>query len=112
MPVTSSSNKISNLDPGHVEKYNRLAQLLRGASIEAEKLSFQTQLKSFFSTSRNITNTFLLIYQLGACCIYIVFIAENIKAISDQLTGCDTEVRLFMLIVLIPLILVNYVSGC
>lgn len=59
----------------------------------------------------DITNTFLLIYQLGACCIYVVFIASNIKAIVDSYTSSETDVRLYMVIVLLPLILINWVRN-
>lgn len=59
----------------------------------------------------DITNGFLLIYQLGACCIYVVFVAENIKAIADHLLEKDNDVRLFMLIILLPLILINWVRN-
>lgn len=58
----------------------------------------------------DITNTFLLIYQLGACCIYVVFVADNLKALADHLLEKDNDIRLFMLIILLPLILINWVS--
>lgn len=58
----------------------------------------------------DITNTFLLIYQLGACCIYVVFVADNIKALADHLLEKDNDIRLFMLIILLPLILINWVG--
>lgn len=57
----------------------------------------------------DITNTFLLIYQLGACCIYVVFVASNIKDIADYCLDDNIDVRLFMLIILLPLILINWV---
>lgn len=31
---------------------------------------------------RVFANMFLLLYQLGSCCIYFVFVASNIKAVS------------------------------
>lgn len=60
--------------------------------------------------SSDITNAFLLVYQLGACCIYVVFVASNIKAIADYCFDDDIDVRLFMLIILLPLILINWVG--
>lgn len=59
---------------------------------------------------RHIVNTFLLIYQLGTCCVYVVFVASNIKAIADNYTEEATDIRLFMLVILLPLILLNWVS--
>lgn len=58
----------------------------------------------------HIINTFLLIYQLGTCCVYVVFVSSNIKAIADYYTENDTDVRIYMLIILLPLILINWVS--
>ncbi|XP_058449866.1 proton-coupled amino acid transporter-like protein CG1139 [Malaya genurostris] len=59
----------------------------------------------------HIINVFLLIYQLGTCCVYVVFVSSNIKAIADYYTESDTDVRLFMLIILLPLILINWVRN-
>lgn len=67
-----------------------------------------TIVKSFFS--RHIVNTFLLIYQLGTCCVYVVFVASNIKAIADPLMEEPIDVRMYMLIILLPLILINWVN--
>lgn len=63
----------------------------------------------FFSHS-HVVNVFLLIYQLGTCCVYVVFVSSNIKAIADYYTETDTDVRLYMLIILLPLILINWVG--
>lgn len=62
------------------------------------------------SLHSNITNAFLLIYQLGTCCIYVVFVATNIKSIADYHFGYETDVRLYMLIILLPLVLINWVN--
>lgn len=65
-----------------------------------------------FHSIRHITNGFILIYQLGICCIYVVFVASNIKSLMDYFTGSETDVRMYMLIILLPLILINWVSEC
>ncbi|XP_049818590.1 proton-coupled amino acid transporter-like protein CG1139 isoform X2 [Aethina tumida] len=55
-------------------------------------------------------NVFLLIYQLGTCCVYTVFIAANIKEVCDvHITELDE--RIYMLIFLLPLILINFVRN-
>lgn len=64
-----------------------------------------------FVFDRHVTNFFILIYQLGICCIYIVFIAQNIKSMVDHFTGYVIDVRLFMVIILLPIILINWVSA-
>lgn len=32
--------------------------------------------------SRVIVDGFMIVYQLGICCVYIVFVATNIKQVS------------------------------
>lgn len=65
----------------------------------------------FLISLSHVINTFLLIYQLGTCCVYVVFVSSNIKSIADYYTGEPTDVRLFMVIILLPLILINWVSS-
>lgn len=50
-------------------------------------------------------------YQIGACCIYVVFISTNIKELTDYFFETNTDVRLFMLMILLPLILINWVCS-
>lgn len=61
------------------------------------------------SSYSDITNGFMITNQLGTCCIFLVFVAENTKAIVDYLLDKDIDVRLLMLIFLLPLILINWV---
>lgn len=59
----------------------------------------------------HVINTFLLIYQLGTCCVYVVFVSSNIKSIADYYMEEKADVRLYMLIILLPLILINWVRN-
>ncbi|XP_012531465.1 proton-coupled amino acid transporter-like protein CG1139 [Monomorium pharaonis] len=57
-----------------------------------------------------LVDGFMIIYQLGICCVYIVFVATNIKQVTDQYwepLGISTH----MLILLVPLILINYIRN-
>lgn len=58
-----------------------------------------------------MVNIFLLIYQLGTCCVYVVFVSTNIKSIADLYLDEPVDVRLVMLIILLPLILINWVRN-
>jgi len=53
---------------------------------------------------------FLLLYQLGICCVYTVFVAENVKNVLDQYMDPVDE-RIIMLIILLPLVFINYIKN-
>lgn len=55
-------------------------------------------------------NVFTLVYEIGACCIYVVFMASNFKELTDYFLNTVIDIRLIMLIMLLPLILINWVS--
>jgi proton-coupled amino acid transporter len=56
-------------------------------------------------------NAFLILYQLGICCVYIVFVATNIKQVVDEYQESELDVRLYMVMLLLPLILINWVRN-
>ncbi|KAL1517833.1 hypothetical protein ABEB36_001548 [Hypothenemus hampei] len=61
--------------------------------------------------SGTISNMFLLLYQLGICCVYTVFVAENIKYVLDQHLANPVDERIIMLILLLPLVFINYIKN-
>ncbi|XP_017773901.1 PREDICTED: proton-coupled amino acid transporter-like protein CG1139 isoform X2 [Nicrophorus vespilloides] len=67
-------------------------------------------LRKFAPYSGHMVNAFLLIYQIGTCCVYIVFIAENIQAVQKVYSEKISLVYL-MLMFLLPLILLNWVRN-
>nr|CAD7265040.1 unnamed protein product [Timema shepardi] len=60
--------------------------------------------------SGTVVNAFLILYQLGICCVYIVFVATNIKQVGDKYYR-EMDVKIYMLILLGPLILINYIRN-
>uniref|UniRef100_A0A336LI99 CSON003694 protein n=1 Tax=Culicoides sonorensis TaxID=179676 RepID=A0A336LI99_CULSO len=58
-----------------------------------------------------IINVFLLIYQLGTCCVYVVFVSSNIKSIVEFYVGEPVEIRIIMIIILLPLIFINWIRN-
>nr|CAD7430353.1 unnamed protein product [Timema monikensis] len=60
--------------------------------------------------SGHVVNVFLLIYQLGTCCVYVVFISTNIKEVCDVYLP-PLDVRVFMVFLLLPLILINWIRN-
>ncbi|XP_059490178.1 proton-coupled amino acid transporter-like protein CG1139 [Neocloeon triangulifer] len=61
--------------------------------------------------AKHLINFFLIVYQLGICCVYIVFVASNIKEVVDVYWVPEHDVRWYMLALLLPLILLNYVRN-
>ncbi|CAB3374931.1 Hypothetical predicted protein [Cloeon dipterum] len=59
----------------------------------------------------HFVNLFLFIYQTGTCCVYVVFVASNIQSVVNYHTQVNTDVQIFMLYILLPLILLNYVRN-
>ncbi|XP_077301348.1 proton-coupled amino acid transporter-like protein acs [Arctopsyche grandis] len=59
----------------------------------------------------HVVNAFLLIYQIGTCCVYVVFVSENIKSVVDLHMGVETSIKLYMTIILLPLIFINWVRS-
>ncbi|VEN44800.1 unnamed protein product, partial [Callosobruchus maculatus] len=59
---------------------------------------------------RHVINVFILIYQLGICCVYTVFIGENVHIVLKE-NDIFIDARLVMLMFLFPLILINYVKN-
>lgn len=56
-----------------------------------------------------MVNVFTLVYEVGSCCIYVVFMASNFKELTDYFLATNTDIRLIMLIMLLPLIFINWV---
>lgn len=89
----------------------REKELVSGCDINGLKLNI-INFPFFFNyinLCSYVINFFLLVYQLGTCCVYVVFISSNIKKITDLYTPEPTDVRLIMVVILLPLIFLNWV---
>jgi solute carrier family 36 (proton-coupled amino acid transporter) len=63
-------------------------------------------LRQYSRSARSIINVFLVITQLGFCCVYFVFVAVNLQeVVANYYMKLDT--RVFLIIMLIPMILLN-----
>ncbi|XP_023942840.1 proton-coupled amino acid transporter-like protein CG1139 [Bicyclus anynana] len=57
----------------------------------------------------HVVNVFLLIYQIGTCCVYVVFVSENIQFVLTKQFGINVAVTEVMTYILIPLVIINWV---
>lgn len=57
-----------------------------------------------------LVDTFLVVYQLGICCVYIVFVATNLQQVLSSWVGL-IDLKWLQLALLLPLILLNYVRS-
>ncbi|CAO1298999.1 unnamed protein product [Diamesa serratosioi] len=92
-------------------KRNKIASLSYTGVIQAALNEGPNFLRPFASKSVAVVNIFLLIYQLGTGCVYVVFISANIKRIADIYTTDVTDIRVIMLIILLPLIFINWIRN-
>lgn len=62
-------------------------------------------------SSRAVINTFLVIDLLGCCCIYVVFVATNLKQVVEHYTAYDMDLRIYMALQMPFLIMLNLIRN-
>lgn len=91
-------------------KRKKVPSLTYPATAEAALSEGPMPFRPLSKYSVHVINIFLMIYQLGSCCVYTVFIGTNLQAaLSDYFPNAD--VRVYMLIILLPLIFVNWIRN-
>lgn len=63
--------------------------------------SSSERLRKWSKTARLVVNVFLCITQLGFCCVYFVFVAQNIQQVFDHYFG-KVDYHVYMAVILIP----------
>lgn len=61
---------------------------------------------SYFYFSK-LADSFIIAYQVGACCVYTLFVVLNIKSVLDVYLRDDLSIHFCLLLVTIPLLLMN-----
>uniref|UniRef100_A0A182PFX3 Amino acid transporter transmembrane domain-containing protein n=1 Tax=Anopheles epiroticus TaxID=199890 RepID=A0A182PFX3_9DIPT len=59
---------------------------------------------------RRLINTFLIVMQLGLCCVYYLFVAVNVRELLEYL-GCPVPVLTVLAYLLLPLVALNMVRS-
>ncbi|KAG8232779.1 hypothetical protein J437_LFUL013259 [Ladona fulva] len=78
---------------------------------EAAFLAGPKKLQKLSGIAKGTINVFLVIDLLGCCCVYIVFVAENIKQVVDFNSSHDLDIRIYMALLLLPCILLSWVRN-
>ncbi|XP_019770826.1 proton-coupled amino acid transporter-like protein CG1139 isoform X3 [Dendroctonus ponderosae] len=65
-----------------------------------------TCLRGFAPYAPALTNFFLIFYQMGICCVYVVFVGQNLKYVFDEYTSTKYSLIVYMLIVFVPFVLI------
>lgn len=100
-----------------VKSAHELCKRIRVPSLgfaEVAEAAFLAGPESFHKWSRcakATINLFLVIDLLGCCCVYIGFVAKNIKQVADFYSATDYDVRYYMAMLLIPLLLINLIRN-
>lgn len=61
--------------------------------------------------ARFVINMFLVIDLIGCCCVYNVFVATNIKQVVEFYCEIDLNIRWYIAMLLLPLILINLIRS-
>lgn len=67
--------------------------------------------KGFSSVTRQCVLALLFITYFGTCSVYTVIIATNFQQVYSYYAGHDVELRYFIAVLLLPLILLSYVPN-
>eukprot|EP00094_Tigriopus_californicus_P011926 TCALIF_11521-PA protein Name:"Similar to Slc36a2 Proton-coupled amino acid transporter 2 (Mus musculus)" AED:0.15 eAED:0.15 QI:15/0.83/1/1/1/1/7/255/406 len=70
---------------------------------QAFATSQSPKLRRFAKTAKSATNVFLCITQLGFCCVYFVFVSQNLKRVVDH-HWQEMDYHFYMALVLIPML--------
>ncbi|XP_030745998.1 proton-coupled amino acid transporter-like protein CG1139 [Sitophilus oryzae] len=68
-------------------------------------------LRCFAPYAPALTNFFLIFYQVGTCCVYVVFVGKNLKYVGDVYTSSPWSLYLYMTMIFVPFLLILCVKN-
>ncbi|RZC36303.1 proton-coupled amino acid transporter 1, partial [Asbolus verrucosus] len=92
---------------------NRVPALGYAEVAEASFLAGPRGFRPWAKFAKAVINLFLVIDLLGCCCVYVLFVAENVKQVVDNYTDKDTHqnIEIYMASLLPLLILINLIRN-
>lgn len=90
-------------------KRARIPSLDYAGIAETAFLAGHKSLHRWASVARICVKLFLILYQVGTCCVYVVLVASSIKQVVEVVSDIQLNIRLYILPLLLPLILSNLV---
>ncbi|KAF0301127.1 Proton-coupled amino acid transporter 4 [Amphibalanus amphitrite] len=68
-----------------------------------------TPLRRLAAPARKLVNVFLCITQLGFCCVYVVFVSQNVKQVVDSYMPEHVSLYVYMVAIIIPWVLLCWI---
>ncbi|CAG4983936.1 unnamed protein product [Parnassius apollo] len=90
-------------------KRRKVPSLTYTAAAEAALSEGPDWCKACAPYAAHVVNAFLLVYQIGSCCVYVVFVSENIQFVLTKHFELQVSVLEVMVWILLPLVLINWV---
>lgn len=78
---------------------------------EAAFMTGPQAVQRFSGLAKALINLFLVVDLLGCCCVYVVFVSTNIKQVVDHYAHGDIDLRLYMVMLALPLVLLNMIRN-
>jgi len=78
---------------------------------ETACLTGAKQFHKFAKPARLVINWFVCITQIGFCCVFLVFVGDNLQQVVSHFTQLDWDSRIYMAIVSVPLIFLNWIRN-
>jgi len=78
---------------------------------ETACLTGAKQFHKFAKPARLVINTFICITQIGFCCVFLVFVGDNLQQVVSHFTELDWDSRVYMAIVSVPLVFLNWIRN-
>ncbi|CAG0879965.1 unnamed protein product [Darwinula stevensoni] len=69
------------------------------------------KMQRYSQLARRTVNAFLLITQLGFCCVYFVYVAANIQVLMKAHFQLEWKIQVYMAILLVPFIFLSFVRS-